>query len=88
MAESVESLSIRTAQMAQILDEYRVTIYTMEQKQALLVKMLEEKGMMAKDEFNKRWPIYLKNDIGILGPDGVMDGSVKITQYGQEGATA
>jgi len=88
MAESVESLSIRTAQMSQIMDEYRVTIYTMEQKQALLVKMLEEKGMMAKDEFNKRWPIYLKNDIGILGPDGVMDGSVKITQYGQEGATA
>jgi len=74
--------------MAQILDEYRVTIYTMEQKQALLIRMLEEKGMMAKGEFSKRWPVFLKNDIGVLGPDGLMEGSAKITFFGQEGVPA
>lgn len=86
MAESVESLSIRTAQMTQILDEYRVTIYTLDQKFNLLIKMLEEKGLMAKDEFNKRWPIFLKNDIGVLGPEGVMEGSLMVKFYGQEGS--
>jgi len=82
MAESIESLSIRIAQMTQILDEYRINIYTMDQKTQLLIKMLEEKGIMAKDEFNKRWPIYLKNDIGILGPDGMMDGNLFVRFYG------
>ena len=84
MAESVESLSIRTAQMSQILDEYRVNIYTMDQKMQLLLRMLEEKGIMATDEFNKRGPLYLKNDLGVLGPDGAMEGSLKVTMYGQE----
>jgi hypothetical protein len=88
MPESIESLSVRLGQMTQILDEYRVGIFTLDQKLSLLIKMLEEKHLMATGEFDKRWPIYLKSEVGILGSDGVMEGSLKVTFYGQEGVTA
>jgi len=69
-------------QQQQILDQYRVNIYTLELKVDLLIKMMEEKGVWAKDEFNKRWPLYLKNDVGIIGQDGKMQGEMKVTFYG------
>ena len=43
---------------------------------------MEEKGIFAKEEFDKRWPLYLKNDIGMVGPDGIMEGSLCIKFYG------
>lgn len=46
--------------------------------------MMEEKGVFAEGEFDKRWPLYLKNDIGMVGPDGMMEGSLKIHFYGGE----
>jgi hypothetical protein len=84
MPESLETLSLRSAQQGQILDQYRVNIYNLELKFNLLVKMFEEKGLLAKDEFEKRWPLYLKNDVGVIGPEGVMEGSLKVTFF--EGA--
>jgi hypothetical protein len=83
MAESIESLALRMGQQNQIIDEYRVALFTMEQKLILLVKMMEEKGFMAKGEFDKRWPVYLKNDVGVIGPDGVMEGSLKVSLFGE-----
>jgi hypothetical protein len=46
--------------------------------------MLEEKGIMAKDEFTKRWPLYLQNEIGVIGADGVMSGVLKVNMYGEK----
>ena len=83
MGETLENLSLKTAQIAQILDQYRGTIYTLELKMNLLVKMMEEKGIYAIEEFNKRWPIYLKNNIGVVGQDGIMEGSLKINFWNE-----
>jgi hypothetical protein len=43
--------------------------------------MVEEKGLMAKDELEKRWPLYLKNDVGAQDQNGRMAGSLKVTKY-------
>jgi len=43
--------------------------------------MLEEKGLMSSDEFEARWPLYLKNDVGVVGQDGIMEGSLKVKFY-------
>ena len=77
----IDVLQLRTMQQQQILDQYRVNIYNMELRFQLLIKMLEEKGLMAKDEFNKRWPIYLKNEVGVIGPEGKMEGTMKVSMY-------
>ena len=79
---NIELTSLRINQQQQVLEQYRVNIYNMELRFKLLNQMLEEKGIMAKDEFEKRWPLYLKNDIGVLGPNGQMEGSLKVTMYG------
>ena len=81
MPESLENLSLKTNQQNQILDQYRVNIYTAELRFNLLLKLLEEKGILVKDEFDKRWPMYLKSDVGAIGPDGMMEGSLKVTMY-------
>jgi len=65
----------------QLLDRQRIQVYNNQIKFQLLVKMLEEKGVMAPGELEKRWPLYLKNDIGAVGPDKVMAGSLKVTFY-------
>jgi hypothetical protein len=81
MAEDTNAL--RFNQVGQMLDEYRMKIYNLELRINLLIKILEEKGIMAGGEYEKRWPIYLKNDIGVIGPDGVMEGgTLKIKFYG------
>lgn len=82
MPENIESLTLRVAQQSQIIDQYRVNIYNLELRFMLLCKMMEEKGFFAKGEFDKRWPQYLKSDVGVLGSDGVMEGSLKVTFYG------
>lgn len=82
MTEKNEILTLRQAQQAQILDQYRASIYNLELRFGLLIKMLEEKGVLAGGEYDKRWPLYLKNDVGVLGPDGIMEGSLRITFYG------
>ena len=81
MAENIEVLSLRANQHDMILDQYRSNIYTMELKFNLLIKMMEEKGFLALEEFDKRWPIYLKNDVGIIGSDGVMEGTLAVRFY-------
>jgi hypothetical protein len=83
MAETLESLNMRTAQQGQIIDQYRVNIYNTELRFELLVKMLEEKGIFVKGEFEKRWPLYLKSEIGVIGEGGVMSGSMRTTFYGE-----
>jgi len=74
-------LNLMISQQSQILEQYRQKIFFQELRFNLLTKMMEEKGFMSKNEFNVRWPQYLENDIGILGPDGVMKGTLKTTFY-------
>ena len=85
MPESVETISLRTGQLAQIQDQFRVELYNLQLRFDLLIKMMEEKGMLVQGEFEKRWPLYLKNDIGVMGPDGMMEGRCMINFYGMEG---
>jgi len=82
MAENTELLTLKTNQQGQILDQYRGNIYNLELRQTLIVRMMEEKGIFATGEFEKRWPLFLKNDIGMVGPDGMMEGSLKVKFYG------
>jgi hypothetical protein len=84
MAENNELLTLKTNQQSQILDQYRGNIYNLELRQSLIVRMMEEKGIFATGEFDKRWPLFLKNDIGMVGPDGIMEGSLRIKFYGCE----
>jgi hypothetical protein len=87
MADDTNTLNLKISQMMQILDQYRVNIFNMDLRFQLMTKMLEEKGIFAKEEFAKRWPVFLKSDVGVIGQDGVMEGSLKVTFYG-EGAAA
>ncbi len=82
MAENNELLTLKTNQQSQILEQYRGNIYNLELRQNLFVKMMEEKGIFVAGEFEKRWPLYLKNDVGMIGPDGKMEGSCRIKFYG------
>ncbi len=84
MAKDLELLNLRSNQQAQILDQYRGNMYNLELRQNLLIKMMEEKGFFSSGEFEKRWPLYLKNDVGVIGPDGIMEGSLKIHFYPEE----
>lgn len=84
MPENVETLSLKLGQHNQILDQYRATIYNLELRMTLFNKMLEEKGVLAEGEFEKRWPQFLKNEVGIIGPDGIMEGSLAIKFYGTD----
>lgn len=79
--KALEDTILRDNQHQQIIEQYRSSIYTLELKFDLFVKMFEEKGLFAKDEFNKRWPLYLQNDVGVMGPDGKINGSLKVTMY-------
>jgi hypothetical protein len=81
MSENLETLSLRTAQQGQILEQYRSSMFQSELQFKLLLKMLEEKGIFAKGEFDTRWPLYLKNDVGVLDQNGTMEGSTKVTMY-------
>ena len=83
MTESPESLSLKIAQVSGILEQYRVNIYNLELRLSLLVKMIEEKSIFAIEEFERRWPLYLKNTVGILGSDGIMEGSLKVHFFGE-----
>ena len=83
MADSVEVLSLKTNQIAQILDQYRKNMYQLELRYNLLQKMLAEHGVFAEGEFDKRWPQYLQKDVGMPGPDGRMDGYLKVTFYNE-----
>jgi len=56
-------------------------LFNMELRENLIIKMLEEKGILTKGEFDNRWPLYLKNDVGVVGEDGIMAGSLQITMY-------
>jgi hypothetical protein len=79
---AIDTLMLRTLQQQQILDQYRVAIYNLELRFALLTKMMEEKGIMAKGEFDTRWPVYLKNDVGVLDQNGKMEGTLRVSFYG------
>lgn len=74
-------LNLQLAQMNQIIEQYRVNMYNMELRFNLLLKMVEEKGMFVAGELDKRWPLFLKNDVGVPGPDGVMEGTLKTHLY-------
>lgn len=80
-AKALEQMQLIYNQQQQIIDQYRVSIFNSELRINLMVKILEEKGITVKEEFNQRWPLYLKNDVGVLGPDGRMEGSLKVTMY-------
>jgi hypothetical protein len=82
MPDNIELLNLRVGQQTQILEENRMAMYTQELRLALLIKMLEEKGILVPGEYDKRWPLYLKNDVGAMGPNGVMEGSLKQNLYG------
>jgi len=80
-AKILEQMQLIYNQQQQIIDQYRVSIFNSELRINLLIKVLEEKGTIAKEEFNQRWPLYLKNDVGVIGPDGRMEGLLKVTMY-------
>lgn len=82
MAENAQILNLQIAQLNQISEQYRVNLYNTELRFNLLLKMLEEKGIFMGGELDKRWPIYLKNDVGVPGPDGIMEGSLRHKFYG------
>lgn len=66
----------------QLIDKMRIQQYNMELKQQLLIKMLEERKILADNELDRRWPQYLISDIGALGPEGKMEGVLKVTFFG------
>ena len=82
MAENLELLSLRINQQTQVLEESRLAMYNQELRLALLIKILEEKGILVPGEYDKRWPLYLKNDVGAMGPGGVMEGSLRTNLWG------
>ena len=82
MADDTNMLNLKLNQQNQILDQYRMTMYNQDLRHELVVKMLEEKGIFSGDEFKNRWPIYLKNDIGVVGPNGMMEGTLRVKFYG------
>jgi hypothetical protein len=84
MSDSLELLNLKVNQQNQIFEESRMAMYTQELRLALLIKMLEEKGVLVMGEYDKRWPLYLKNDVGAMGPNGVMEGSLVIKIYGEK----
>lgn len=88
MAENNELLTLKTNQQSQILDQYRGNIYNLELRVSLIIKMMEEKGIFTQGEYENRWPLFLKNDIGMVGPDGKMEGTLKIHFYPEENKNA
>lgn len=84
IGQTGDQLNLKMSQQGQILEQYRVNIYNLELRFNLLAKMLEEKGLFSQGEYEKRWPIFLKNDVGVPGPDGVMEGSLRVTFYEAE----
>jgi hypothetical protein len=83
MAEDLDNVNLRFSQYSNILEQYRSNMFMMEHRTNLVIRMLEEKGIFAKNEFDTRWPLYLKNDVGVPGQDGMMQGSLKITFFEQ-----
>jgi len=83
-AQVLEQNQLIANQQQQIIDQYRINIFNMELRTTLLIKMLEEKGIMAKEELNQRWPLYLKSEVGVLESTGKMAGELKVTLYGAE----
>jgi len=81
MPDNNELLNLRSAQQGQILDQYRMNLHSLDLRVILLIKMMEEKGIFSTGEFEKRWPLFLKNDIGVMGPEGIMEGSLKVHFY-------
>jgi hypothetical protein len=84
MSDSPDVLNLKVAQISTVLEQYRINIYNLELRFALLAKILEEKGIMVSEEFEKRWPLYLKNTVGIVGENGIMEGSLKIHFWGKQ----
>lgn len=82
LASTNDQFNLKISQLNQIIEQYRVNIYNMELRFNLIVKILEEKGIILQGEFDKRWPVFLKNDIGVPGSDGLMEGSLKVSFYG------
>ena len=82
MAENIELLSLRINQQTQVLEENRMAMYNQELRLALLIKILEEKGVLVAGEFDKRWPLYLKNDVGAMGPGNIMEGTLRVSKFG------
>jgi len=80
MPEDVNNLKFN--QVGQMLDQYRMNIYNLELRQNLLIKLLEEKGTFIAGEYERRWPQYLKNDVGVVGENGQMEGSLRVKMYG------
>ena len=64
-----------------IIEEYRTQIYTLELNNRLLIKMLEEKCIMAKEEMATRWPLWMENDVGVIGSNGKMKGELQVHFY-------
>ena len=75
------NVALTMSYQKQLIDKMRLNAYHTELKFNLLMKILEEKSILAGQELDKRWPLYLKNDIGAIGPDGVMAGSLKVTFF-------
>jgi hypothetical protein len=78
----LEVSQLRDNQVNQTLEQYRMDLYQSGLKFDLLLKILMEKGIFVKDEFDKRWPLYLKNDVGVMDPNGKIQGELKVTFYG------
>jgi predicted transcriptional regulator YheO len=81
----IEQANLRFTQISQTENQTRQEMFNTQTRFDLLVRMLEEKGIMANGEFQKRWPLYLKNVVGVADSDGIMrPGKPKVTFYGNK----
>jgi len=86
MADNLDILRLQINQQNQVLEQYRTEMYNATLRFNLLQKILEDRGVLVKGEFDSRWPQYLRSDIGVVGPDGMMDGSLKVSKYWEKRA--
>lgn len=76
-----QNISLMVSYQKQVIDKLRLQAYQNELKFKLLLKMLEEKGFMAKEELAKRWPHHLQYDVGSITANGKMEGNLKVNFY-------
>lgn len=66
-----------------ILEDYRRSIWTLENKVNFLVDLLIEKGITDQVNLDEKWQQYLKKKVGVADDSGNMDGKMKVTYYGE-----
>ena len=61
---------------------YRGNLEMLRLKISLLRTMLSQRGILPYADFDRRFKQHLRNDVGVVERDGIMQGSLKIKFYG------